>query len=90
LPEADRYPQSLNFRVLLARLTTDGKISIKPYTEWNKALAVQDNAQLREAVARAQRERDVFRFLFGTAAASIFCCATTASKNEKLSGAISE
>jgi len=56
-------------------------------TEWNKALAVQDNAQLREAVARAQRERDVSGS-YSELRSEHFLLRYDGQQNEKLSGAI--
>jgi tetratricopeptide (TPR) repeat protein len=87
LPEADRYPQSLNFRVLLGSAYYGMENLDQAITEWNKALAVQDNAQLREAVARAQRERDVSGS-YSELRSEHFLLRYDGQQNEKLSGAI--
>jgi tetratricopeptide (TPR) repeat protein len=59
LPEADHYPQSPDFRVLLGSAYYGMENLDQAITEWNEALALQDNPQLREAVARAQREQEI-------------------------------
>lgn len=58
-PEADRYPQSPDFRLLLGSAYYGMENLDQAIAEWNKALAVQDNPRLRQALDRAQRERDV-------------------------------
>jgi tetratricopeptide (TPR) repeat protein len=58
-PEADRYPQSTNLRVLLGSAYYGKENLDQAITEWKKALAFHDDAQLRDAIARAERERDV-------------------------------
>ena len=67
LPEADRYPQSPDFRVLLGSAYYGMENLDQAITEWNKALALEDNAQLREAVARGATRAGCFRLLFGIA-----------------------
>ena len=86
-PEADRFPQSPDFRVLLGSSYYGMENLDQAITEWNKALAVQDNAQLREAVAKAQRERDVSGS-YSELRSEHFLLRYDASQNEKLSGEI--
>jgi len=58
-PEADRYPQSPDFRTLLGSAYYGMENLDQAIAEWNKSLAIKDNPQLREAVGKAQREREV-------------------------------
>jgi hypothetical protein len=58
-PEADRYPESPDFRVLLGSAFYGMENLDQAIAEWSKALAIQDNPRLREALAKAQHERDV-------------------------------
>ena len=87
LPEADRYPQSPNFRVLLGSAFYGMENLDQAITEWNKALAIQDNAQLREAVARAERERDV-SVAYSELRSEHFLLLYDGQQNERLSGEI--
>ena len=58
-PEADRYPQSPDFRVLLGSDYYGMEDLDQALMEWNKALTLEDNPRLREAVEKVERERDV-------------------------------
>jgi len=86
-PEADRYPQSLNFRVLLGSAYYGMENLDQAIAEWNKVLAIQDNAKLRDAVAKAQRERDVSGS-YSELRSEHFLLRYDGQQNEKLSGAI--
>ena len=59
LPATDRYPKSADLHLLLGSAYYGMENLDQAITEWNKALAIHDNANLREAVARAERERTV-------------------------------
>ncbi len=59
LPEADRYPRAPDFRLLLGSAYYGMEDLDQAISQWNKALAIADNPQLRDAVAKAQREREV-------------------------------
>ncbi len=59
LPEADRFPRAPDFRLLLGSAYYGMEDLDQAIAQWNKALAIADNPQLRDAVAKAQRERDV-------------------------------
>ena len=48
-PEADRYPQSPDFRVLLGSAYYGMENLDQAIAEWEQALAVHDSSQLREA-----------------------------------------
>jgi tetratricopeptide (TPR) repeat protein len=86
-PEADRYPQSPNFRVLLGSAYYGMEHLDQAITEWSKALALQDNAQLRDAVAKAQHERDVSG-AYSELRSEHFLLRYDGQLNEKLSGEI--
>jgi tetratricopeptide (TPR) repeat protein len=86
-PEADRYPQAPDFRVLLGSAYYGMENLDQAITEWNKALAIADNAQLREAVAKAQRERDVSGS-YSELRSEHFLLRYDPEQNEKLSGEI--
>jgi tetratricopeptide (TPR) repeat protein len=86
-PEADHYPQLPDFRVLLGSAYYGMENLDQAITEWNKALALHDNAQLREAVARAERERDVSGS-YSELRSEHFLLRYDGQQNEKLSGAI--
>lgn len=58
-PEADRHPQSPDFRVLLGSDYYGMEDLDQALVEWNKALTLEDNPRLREAVEKVERERDV-------------------------------
>jgi tetratricopeptide (TPR) repeat protein len=59
LPEADRYPRDPDFRLLLGSAYYGMEDLDQAIAQWNKALEMADNAQLRDAVAKAEREREV-------------------------------
>jgi len=86
-PEADRYPQSADFRVLLGSAYYGMENLDQAITEWNKALAVHDNPQLRAAVERAQREQDVSGS-YSELHSEHFLLRYDGQENEKLSGEI--
>jgi tetratricopeptide (TPR) repeat protein len=86
-PEADRYPQAPDFRALLGSSYYGMENLDQAITEWNKALAVADNPQLREAVAKAQRERDVSGD-YSELRSEHFLLRYDGQQDEKLSGEI--
>jgi tetratricopeptide (TPR) repeat protein len=86
-PEADRYPRSTNLRVLLGSAYYGMENLDQAITEWNKALAIQDDAQLRDAVAKAQKERDVSG-TYSELRSEHFLLRYDGQHNEKLSGLI--
>jgi tetratricopeptide (TPR) repeat protein len=86
-PEAERYPQMPDFRVLLGSAYYGMENLDQAITEWNKALAVADNAALRTAVARAQREREVSGS-FSELHSEHFLLRYDGQQNERLSGEI--
>jgi tetratricopeptide (TPR) repeat protein len=86
-PEADRHPQSPDFRVLLGSAYYGMENLDQAITEWNKALALHDNAQLREAVARAEREREVSGS-YSELRSEHFLLRYDGQQNERLSGEI--
>jgi tetratricopeptide (TPR) repeat protein len=59
LPEADRNPDSVDVHLLLGSSFYGMENLDQAIAEWKKALALQDNPRLREAVAKAEREREV-------------------------------
>jgi len=86
-PEADRYPQSPDFRALLGSAYYGMENLDQAITEWNKALAVLDNPQLREAVAKAQREQEVSGS-YSELRSDHFLLRYDSQQDEKLSGDI--
>jgi tetratricopeptide (TPR) repeat protein len=59
LPAADRYPKSADLYILLGSAYYGMENMDEAIAQWNKALALQDNPRLREAVAKAEREREI-------------------------------
>ena len=86
-PEADRYPLAPDFRMLLGSAYYGMENLDQAIIEWNKALAVADNAQLRNAVAKAQREREVSG-AYAELRSEHFLLRYDGQQNERLSGAI--
>ena len=62
LPAADRYPKSGDVRTLLGSAYYGMENMDEAIAQWNKALALQDNPRLHEAVAKAEREREISGF----------------------------
>lgn len=58
-PADVRYPQSPDIPMLLGSAYYASENLDRAIAEWNKALAIQDNPRLREALARAEQERHV-------------------------------
>ena len=87
LPEADRYPQSPNYRVLLGSSYYGMENLDQAITEWNKALAIQDSQPLRDAVAKAEHEREVSG-AYSELRSEHFLLRYDGQQNEKLSGEI--
>jgi tetratricopeptide (TPR) repeat protein len=59
LPATTRYPRSPDIPMLLGSAYYASENLDRAIAEWNKALAIQDNPRLREAVERAKQERSV-------------------------------
>ncbi len=86
-PEADRYPQSADIRMLLGSAYYGMENLDQAITEWEKALALQDSPLLRDALARAQREREVSGS-YSELRSEHFLLRYDSQRDEKLSGAI--
>jgi tetratricopeptide (TPR) repeat protein len=86
-PEADRYPQSGDFRVLLGSAYYGMENLDQAIIEWNKALALHDNPQVRAAVERAQREQEVSGS-YSELRSEHFLLRYDGQQNERLSGEI--
>ena len=86
-PEADRHPQSLNLRVLLGSAYYGMENLDQAIAEWTKALALQDDAQLRQAMAKTERERAVSG-TYSELRSEHFLLRYDGRQNEKLSGEI--
>jgi tetratricopeptide (TPR) repeat protein len=86
-PEADHYPQSPDFRLLLGSAYYGMEDLNQAIAQWNKALALQDSPGLREAVARAQREQDVSGS-YSELRSEHFLLRYDGQQDEKLSGEI--
>lgn len=59
LPAADRYPKSADVDMLLGSAYYGMENMDEAIAQWNKALALQDNPRLHEAIAKAEREREI-------------------------------
>ena len=59
LPATDRYPKSADIRMLLGSAFYGMENMDEAIAQWNKALAIQDSPRLREAIAKAEREREI-------------------------------
>ena len=59
LPAADRFPHSADVRMLLGAAFYGMENIDEAIAQWNKALAIQDNPRLHEAIAKAEREREI-------------------------------
>jgi tetratricopeptide (TPR) repeat protein len=59
LPAADRYPKSADLPALLGSAYYGLENMDEAIAQWNKALAIEDNPRIREAIARAEREREI-------------------------------
>ncbi len=59
LPASDRFARSPDVHLLLGSAFYGQETLDQAIAEWNKALAIQDNPRLREAVAKAERERRI-------------------------------
>jgi tetratricopeptide (TPR) repeat protein len=86
-PEADRYPKSPDFHVLLGSAYYGMENLDQAIAEWNHALAIADNSRLRQAVERVERERDVSAS-YSELRSEHFLLRYEGEQAEKLSGAI--
>jgi len=59
LPAADRYPKSADIPMLLGSAYYGLENMDDAIAQWNKALAIADNPRIHEAVAKAEREREI-------------------------------
>jgi tetratricopeptide (TPR) repeat protein len=59
LPAATHFPTSPDIPVLLGSAYYATEHMDRAIAEWNRALAIQDNPRLREALARAEQEHSV-------------------------------
>jgi tetratricopeptide (TPR) repeat protein len=59
LPAADHNPKSADVRMLLGSAYYGMENLDEAIAQWNKALAIQDNPRLHEAIAKADREREI-------------------------------
>ena len=59
LPAADRYPKSADLPMLLGSAYYGMENMDEAIAQWNKALAIEDNPRIREAIAKAEREREI-------------------------------
>ena len=59
LPAADRYPKSADVPMLLGSAYYGMEDMDEAIAQWNKALAIADNPRVHEAVAKAEREREI-------------------------------
>lgn len=59
LPAADRYPKSADLPALLGSAYYGMENMDEAIAQWNKALAIEDNPRIREAIAKAEREREI-------------------------------
>jgi tetratricopeptide (TPR) repeat protein len=59
LPAADHYPKSADICMLLGSAFYGMENMDEAIAQWNKALAIADNPRLHEAIAKAEREREI-------------------------------
>jgi tetratricopeptide (TPR) repeat protein len=59
LPTADRYPKSADVPMLLGSAYYGMENMDEAIAQWNKALAIKDNPRIREAITKAEREREI-------------------------------
>ena len=87
LPAADRYPKSADVPMLLGSAYYGMEDMDEAIAQWNKALAIADNPRIHEAVAKAEREREIsgsYREL----RSSHFLLRYAGEQGEKLSGEV--
>jgi tetratricopeptide (TPR) repeat protein len=86
-PEADRYPKLTNLRVLLGSAYYGMENLDQAIAEWEKAQSIHDDPQLREALDKAKREREVSG-TYSELRNQHFLLLYDGQKDEQLSGAI--
>ena len=59
LPASDRYPKSADIDMLLGSAYYGMENMDEAIAQWNRALALQDNPRLHDAIAKAEREREI-------------------------------
>ena len=87
LPESDRHPESPDYPAMLGSAFYGMENLDQAIAQWNKALAIHDNAQIREAVQRAERERAVSGS-FAELRSGHYVLRYDGQQNERLSGEI--
>jgi tetratricopeptide (TPR) repeat protein len=86
-PEADLHPQSPDYLLLLGSAYYGMEDLDQAIAQWNKALALRDNPQVREAVARAEREQEISG-AYSELRSEHFMLRYDGQQDEKLSGEI--
>jgi tetratricopeptide (TPR) repeat protein len=86
-PEADRYPRSRDYHVLLGSAYYGMENLDQAIAEWNQALAIADDPRLRKAIEHAELERDVSGS-YSELRSEHFLLRYEGEQAEKLSGAI--
>jgi tetratricopeptide (TPR) repeat protein len=86
-PEADLHPQSPDYLLLLGSAYYGMEDLDQAIAEWNKALALRDNPQIREAVARAEHEQEISG-AYSELRSEHFMLRYDGQQDEKLSGEI--
>ena len=61
LPTADRYPKSADVRMLLGSAYYGMENIDEAIAQWNKAAVLHDDPFLHDAIAKAEREREISR-----------------------------
>jgi tetratricopeptide (TPR) repeat protein len=87
LPAADLYPKSADVFTLLGSAFYGMENMDEAIAEWNKALALQDNPRLREAIAKAERERELSGY-YRELRSEHFLVRYGGEQSEKLSGQV--
>jgi tetratricopeptide (TPR) repeat protein len=87
LPAADRSPQSADVPMLLGSAYYGMENMDEAIAQWNKALAIADNPRIHEAVAKAEREREISGS-YGERRSDHFLLRYGGEQGEKLSGEV--
>jgi tetratricopeptide (TPR) repeat protein len=87
LPAADLYPKSADVFMLLGSAFYGMENMDEAIAEWNKALALQDSPRLREAIAKAEREREISGY-YRELRSEHFLLRYGGEQGEKLSGQV--
>jgi hypothetical protein len=87
LPATDLYPKSADVFMLLGSAFYGIENMDEAIAEWNKALALQDNPRLREAITKAEREREISGY-YSELRSEHFLLRYGGEQGEKLSGQV--